>query len=181
MSIWHHVLAAAALWAFVTPAWCPGAVAESQPPFQQYSATETFAGKPARLDTSHPIWKAVPAGTRDMVRSEIGEGVNFAGAYRLVMIGCGTACRTVIAIDLRNGRPHIAPVSASAEVAFREDSRLIVFEPDPTIGEPAHFFVLDGGVIVEVEAPRSGVEPTSGQDLAANMVGGHHPSLPARL
>ena len=136
--------------------------ADPSRPFDKYRADDSYSGTPARLDTSHPIWKAVPAMVKDDVAGELRKGANFAGAYRLVTIGCGTACRTVMAIDLRSGRPHIAPLAASAEITFRGDSRLIVFEPDPTTGEPAHYLVFDGGRIVEIEAPGSGGDPSTG-------------------
>jgi hypothetical protein len=159
MSSRRHYLAAVVL--------CLGmafgsAGAEPSRPFDKYGVDDSYSGTPARLDTSHPIWKAVPDMVKDDVAGELGQGANFAGAYRLVTIGCGTACRTVMAIDLRSGRPHIAPLAASAEITFRGDSRLIVFEPDPTTGEPAHYLVLDGGRIVEIEVPGSGGDPSTG-------------------
>jgi hypothetical protein len=54
--------------------------ADSLRPYDKYGADDSYSGRPARLDTSHPIWKAVPDMVKDDVAGELGQGANFAGA-----------------------------------------------------------------------------------------------------
>ncbi len=110
-----------------------GVEVESQtarlPAFEDYPAGEPYAGEPAAVDlASHPDGKMFrTALTRD---AEAGARERrFAGHYRIVVIGCGTSCKTVWAVDLVDGSLRQL-FTATLGVAFRPDSRLII-ENDP--------------------------------------------------
>lgn len=118
---------------------------EGLPSFQDHPATPSFAGEPAEVDlTSHPEAKAF----RTALTREIEDGASqarFAGHYRVVVVGCGTTCKSVWVVDLEDGSLH-QPFTASVDVAFRPDSRLIV-ENDPAYYEG----LLDEMSAAEVE------------------------------
>ena len=103
------------------------------PSFEDYPATEVFTGDPAEVDLdSHPDANTFrTALTRD---AEVGaKEARFAGHYRIVVIGCGTSCKEVWAVDLVDGGLE-SLFTASYSVAFRPDSRLII-ENDPAAYE----------------------------------------------
>ncbi|MSP40862.1 MAG: hypothetical protein EXR70_20435 [Deltaproteobacteria bacterium] len=113
------------------------------PSFSDYPAGPMFTGTPAPVNlASDP--------NAQYVRSQLTEGVadgrRFAGHYRIVEFGCGTACQSVWAVDLVDGRVFNL-FTASSGVAFRPNSRLIV-ENDPS------FFLdmLKTKLVAEVEA-----------------------------
>lgn len=102
------------------------------PSFDDYPVSELFAGSPAAVDlASHPeAGEFRTALTRD---AEAGaQQARFAGHYRIVTIGCGASCRTLWAVDLRNGEVRKL-FTSSFGAAFRPDSRLIIENP------PAHY------------------------------------------
>lgn len=58
---------------------------------------------------------------------------NFAGHFWMVRGGCGTMCKTYVAIDLKNGEPYDLGVSASLGFGFRKDSSLVIVDPEDEI------------------------------------------------
>lgn len=112
------------------------------PRFEDYPA-EVFIGTPAPVNlASHP--------GASMFRSALtrgdGEGPQFAGHYRVVEIGGGTACQAFWAVDLVDGTVRRLFV-ASYGAVFRPDSRLIVAN-DPR----EYLSMLDSTPIADVEA-----------------------------
>lgn len=75
--------------------------AEISPTFEQYPVTVTGVQKPAQ-----PNLKSHPEATkyRSALRKAAGGGPNFAGAYTLVRIGCGSGCSYLALIDARDGK-----------------------------------------------------------------------------
>lgn len=105
--------------------------------FGCYPALDSFSGMP-----SAPKFKGLPQAEnphfREAVLSDLKKGKNFAGAYRLVQVGCGTGCAMITIIDLRTGRvfadapfgeihfgPHQDPYGT---ISFQLNSRLLIVE-----------------------------------------------------
>lgn len=107
--------------------------ANQLPLFANYPVPEVFTGTPAPVDfDSHPDANRYRAALAADSAAQAQED-RFAGHYRIVVIGCGTTCQSVWAIDLVDGRIH-SLFTASYGVAYRPDSRLIV-ENDPAYYE----------------------------------------------
>jgi hypothetical protein len=93
--------------------------------FDQYPATERFAGRTAAPDyASNPEVRRfashIDAGAR--------RPVNFAGSYTIVTWPCLSLCVSVVAVDKRTGRIIAAPEAYNG-LSFRSDSRLLVINP----------------------------------------------------
>jgi hypothetical protein len=102
----------------------------SLPKFEDYPAPEIFAGTPAAVNlASHPDAEML----RTQLTEDPGYETRFAGHYRVVEIGCGTACQAIWAVDLIDGSVF-SLFTASSGVAYRPDSRLIVMN-DPAFFE----------------------------------------------
>jgi hypothetical protein len=127
------------------------APAAAAPAFENYPAAERFRGKPkpANLSTDAAA-QSLRDPWRDVLRREASAGPNFAGAYRLVEIGCGTGCQAVFVISAATGRIYRLKDGATYGVSFRAESRLIVVEADPIHKLPARYFVFEQGRFREV-------------------------------
>ena len=120
--------------------------------FADYPATEKFSGTPGEIDfSSDQRWQAVRPVVKDIVREDVAKGPNFAGAYRLGEIGCGTACQNIFAVDLRDGRTIWAPIAPTAGVLFQKDSRLIIVRKNDIYKLPRRYLVLENGKITELK------------------------------
>lgn len=66
---------------------------------------------------------------RTRIRDGVGQGVNFAGHYSFVIIGCGTECRFGYVVDLRTGKvfdfPYGGEEHYQMDLLFSHDSRLV--------------------------------------------------------
>ncbi|MBO6510200.1 MAG: peptidoglycan-binding protein, partial [Roseibium sp.] len=66
---------------------------------------------------------------RTRIRNGVEGGVNFAGHYAFVVIGCGTNCRFGFVVDLRNGEVFDFPFGGEEhyqmDLQFQSDSRLV--------------------------------------------------------
>lgn len=126
------------------------------PRFEDFPATESFSGTPAPVDLRSRPWARE---FRTVLRAGAAEGPNFAGAYTLVLWGCGTQCQRWAVVDARTGRVHGHPFDAELLVEFRRDSRLVVVNP-PRLDEtptpwrpPPAYFAWDGREMVRVPPP----------------------------
>lgn len=101
------------------------AAATPQFSFDQYPASERFAGRAAAPDyTTNPEVRRfashIDAGAR--------RPVNFAGSFTIVTWPCLSLCVSVVAIDKRTGRIVSAPEAYNG-LSFRSDSRLLIINP----------------------------------------------------
>lgn len=110
------------------------------PKFADYSATETFSGKPVPPVLKRPE----DVYYRTMIRTEAGKGVNFAGRYTVAIWGCGSSCVMGALVDEKTGEVFKLPFSTLAAspgtfgdgssafengfemVAFKKESRLLI-------------------------------------------------------
>lgn len=139
-----RLICAAGLFAIVA---LPAGAADAQPRFANYPAKVTYSGKPAPVDlASHRDARRF----RTNLRRGAARGPNFAGAYTVVTWGCGTACQVVAVVDARSGKVAFASDAASAGVTFRRGSRLLVFNPDKIMNQPARYLVFENGTFRKV-------------------------------
>ena len=96
----------------------------------QYKVGSNYQGNLAPLDeASHADAKTY----RTLLRKGMEEGVNFAGKYTVVSIGCGTSCQTHYVVDRETGKV-LDKVQSSMGAKYNKDSRvLIVNPPDSTV------------------------------------------------
>ena len=87
---------------------------------------------------------------RTNLREAAKEKPNFAGEMILTTWGCGSSCQAVALINARNGKVTMGP-SASYDVTFHLESRLLVVNADPVLGLPARHFVWEHGRLAELE------------------------------
>lgn len=92
------------------------------PPRQALSGSARypdFRGRDARFNSY-----------RTRISTGVASGVNFAGAYRLVEIGCGTSCTFAYIVDLSNGRVGNFPLggedNSGMSLTYRSDSEAVV-------------------------------------------------------
>ena len=118
-----------------------GPVGRSLPQFEDYPASAAFSGQPAIVNiASHPD----AAAFRTRLSADPEADTRFAGHYRILETGCGTACQAIWAIDLIDGSVY-SLFTASSGVAYRADSRLIV------MNDPAFFVeMLEARPVPEV-------------------------------
>lgn len=128
---------------------------ESRPAFADYPTFDPPDPLVEHVDfTSHP--DAALFG--DALREAIGEPADFAGRYRIVLVGCGTSCQAALVLDAGSGRVLTGP-AAEFGVDYRADSRLLVVNPVERVSAafaadaiPAwagtRWFVFDGSVFL---------------------------------
>jgi len=96
----------------------------------RYTTESMYDGSLADLDeNSHP-----DAGTfRTSLQEGLRNGVNFAGKYTVVTVGCGSTCQQHFIIDRTTGK-IIEKIQSSIGAKYSSDSRIfIVNPPDSTI------------------------------------------------
>ncbi len=99
--------------------------------FKDYMVKETFKEIPKELNLQSVKEKKLHFFLGLKPRKY--KSPNFAGHFRMVRGGCGTMCKTYVAIDLKNGEPYHLGVSASLGFRFRKDSSLVIIDPDDEI------------------------------------------------
>ena len=76
-----------------------GAMAENID-FDQYQEKNIYTGKPAKPELkTHKEARRY----RTAIREQANEGPNFAGRFRIVEIGCGTSCVTIVVVNSKTG------------------------------------------------------------------------------
>ena len=121
--------------------------------FSDFPSLETLSERPASPDesTAPQSWAAVDPVIKDIVRGDIAKGgPNFAGAYYLASVGCGSGCEVIYIIDLRDGKIFKAPGQATNGVLFQRDSRLMIIKEDPFYGLPRKYITFDGALFGEL-------------------------------
>ncbi|TPE46059.1 hypothetical protein [Pontibacter mangrovi] len=99
-----------------------------------YGVGNMYRGKLAPLDeASHPDAKTY----RTMLRKGLEEGINFAGKYTVVSVGCGTACQLHYVVDNQTGKV-LDKLQGSMGAHYSADSRLFILNPpDSTVNYDA--------------------------------------------
>ncbi len=95
-----------------------------------YDVQHMYSGRMAPLDEkSHPDARL----HRMALKKALEEGVNFAGRYTVVSIGCGPACQTHYVVDRRSGK-ILDKLQGHTSASFSANSRLFVLDaPDSTV------------------------------------------------
>ncbi|MFD2512398.1 hypothetical protein ACFSRY_00850 [Pontibacter locisalis] len=90
-----------------------------------YDAGDIYRGRLAPLDESSHI----DAGTyRSALQQGMKEGINFAGRYTVVSVGCGTNCQLHYVINRENGKV-MDKLQSSIGAKYSPDSRLFIINP----------------------------------------------------
>jgi hypothetical protein len=127
------------------------AVAAGTLQFADYPASAKWSGKTARIDLgADETLRNLRPVIREIIAEDIARGPNFAGAYRLIEVGCGTACQSIVVVDLTGGNFLWAPISATAGVTFRKDSRLVIVNEDRTHKTGRRYLLLRNDKLVIV-------------------------------
>lgn len=91
----------------------------------RFAIDEVYTGKLAPLDeTSHADAKNL----RTALRNGLKEGINFAGQYTVVTIGCGTSCQQHFVVDRKNGK-ILDRIQGSMGAKHEANSRLFILNP----------------------------------------------------
>jgi len=122
--------------------------------FAAYPAEELFRGKPKEpalggLNILDPFRPFIALAARD--------GPNFAGAYTVVPYQIDKRSVEVLVISARTGMVHRAPNATGYVVRHRLNSRLLVYQVDPTWRKAGttKYFVFRGGRFSQVNKPAS--------------------------
>lgn len=92
---------------------------------RKYGVGNYYEGKLADLDEkSHP--EASRYGT--MLQQGLQEGVNFAGKYTVISIGCGTSCQQHFVVDRESGQV-LDKLQGSMGARYSRESRLFILNP----------------------------------------------------
>jgi hypothetical protein len=145
--------------------------AETWPAFADYPAD----GEPDPL-VEHVDFASHPDAELfgDALRAAVGEPADFAGRFRVVLVGCGTTCEAALVLDAASGRVLAGP-TAEFGVAYRLDSRLLVVNPAERVTAAfaagaipswaaTRWFVFDGSEFLTLTPVEP--EPDAGQEAA---------------
>jgi hypothetical protein len=109
-------------------------MSQGRPRFQDYPAQVRFRGRSAVPDfNSDPSARQF----RTVIRTAAARGPNFAGAWTVVIWGCGTSCQSGVMVDARSGQIIDLPQPFTRDADYRRDSRLLVADP---VDEPVQPF-----------------------------------------
>lgn len=123
------------------------AQAKDEPSFERFKVA-VWRGRVAALDlNSHPLARKFRTASREQIKEA---GVNFAGHYTLVSVGCGAGCGISGMVDARTGKAYFPnefngwtgivgdydPPEGEDSWTYRADSRLLRAIGRPTIGRP---------------------------------------------
>jgi hypothetical protein len=114
------------------------AQSDDLPRFEDYPTLSTFRGlsAPARIDSTK-----YGRMFRTRLREGARRGPNFAGAFTVVMWGCGSNCQYVAVVDARTGQLSQQTLLTANGVEYRIGSRLLIADPvrpsDPPRGQCA--------------------------------------------
>lgn len=120
--------------------------------FEDYPVQTRYAGKPAKVDfASNPDMKTF----RTRLKEGIRDGVNFAGAYTIVEIGCGSSCQALFILETGTGK-FVDQITACMGNFHQIDSRLLIVNPPEEDVDypplcPVEQYVLENGKMKAVE------------------------------
>jgi len=90
-----------------------------------YAVTDMYSGRLSPLDEAG---NADARTYKTALNEGLKEGVNFAGKYTVVTIGCGTGCQTHYVVDRETGRV-LDKVQSSIGARYTPNSRLFIINP----------------------------------------------------
>jgi hypothetical protein len=102
------------------------------PRFEDYPSRYALHGAPVSPDTTSPDARRFLSALRRGVE----KGPNFAGAYTVVIWGCGTSCQSGAVVDGRTGRVWPLPQDLARGAEFEVTSRLFVADPVKSRPQP---------------------------------------------
>lgn len=117
--------------------------------YPAYEKVETPAATPDEAGAPD-AWKAANPIIKDIIAGEMRQGPNFAGAYFLATVGCGSGCEAIFVISLYDGEIFQAPVSATNGVLFQKDSQLIIVKENDMYDLPTKYLTFDGALFGEL-------------------------------
>ncbi|WP_299986859.1 hypothetical protein [uncultured Pontibacter sp.] len=92
---------------------------------EAFRVQETYQGRLAPLDeASH----AEARKYRSALQEGLKQGINFAGQYTVVTVGCGTTCQEHYVVDRQDGKV-LDKVQSSTGAQFSPDSRIFIVNP----------------------------------------------------
>jgi hypothetical protein len=102
------------------------------PGFADYPSTEVFTGRaaPVLLDSAR-YGRTYRTRLRDGAR----KGPNFAGAFTVVVWGCGSSCQVGVVINANTGALSRQTLRTTNGVEYRRESRLLIADP-VHLGDP---------------------------------------------
>ncbi|MCC9167572.1 hypothetical protein [Pontibacter harenae] len=121
---------------------------------RNYDVRNMYGGSLGKLDEeSHEDARTY----RSALTKGLAKGVNFAGNYTVVTVGCGNACQNHYIIDSKSGKV-LDKIQSSAGAKFSPNSRLFILNPpDSTVNysnchncEPKAY-VFENGQFKEAE------------------------------
>ncbi len=144
--------------------WNPPSDTSGWPAFGDHATATRFSGNATFVDLeSHPDARTF----QSALARAIGTRPDFAGAYTLVQIGCGTSCQAIALVDARDGAVFFGP-TAEAGLDYRADSRLIVVNPLQNLRDAygdeiplwaaTRFYVFDGTGFREISVDTAGTQ-----------------------
>ena len=119
-----------------------GSVADAQRPafprFEDYPSIESFDGPPAPALVASTRYGRM---FRTRLRNGAQKGPNFAGAFTVVMWGCGSSCQVGVVINANTGALSLQTLRTTNGMEYRRDSRLLIADPvhpgDPSLDKCA--------------------------------------------
>ena len=103
-------------------AWSPSKI----PDFRDFPVRENFDGAPAVLSSEKM------ASFRDFqsdFEAAIADGPDFAGHFKIVLLGCGTGCQRVFVVNVISSDIAEAPFQTSVGAEYQGDSALLIANP----------------------------------------------------
>ncbi|MBF8964535.1 hypothetical protein I0P70_14875 [Pontibacter sp. FD36] len=92
---------------------------------EAFRVQETYQGRLAPLDeASHADARKY----RSALQEGLKQGINFAGQYTVVTVGCGTTCQEHYVVDRQDGKV-LDKVQSSTGAQFSPDSRIFIVNP----------------------------------------------------
>jgi hypothetical protein len=124
---------------FAWLAWSGRSATAADPAYSDYAVQSVFHGRPAtpKFRPGADTWPDADPRFRESVEYQLAKGANFAGAYAIVKISCGTGCSYAVVVDVRNGHifedlPFRAVMVGGRDpyrgLSFHVDSRLLMVE-----------------------------------------------------
>lgn len=89
---------------------------------------------------------------RTRIREAMGQPINFAGRYTVVVWGCGSGCQYGAVVNRVTGAAQRLPMSAMTGYEFQANSQLLVVNPDGTVfGEGPTWYQITGGSFLQLD------------------------------